>query len=329
MEGRTVILVSHHVQLCASGAAYIVALDNGQVLFSGGRDEFQSSGIIKKLGQSSTSDDKDDSEEKAKLVEIENEVLGGHNDESAGAQSESSSTIGGSSVVVPKEKKPARKLVEEETRAVGRIKKEIWKTYILACGKHWYWTLFAIIFTIASLAPVLENNWLRCAFTTTCTSVEPNHHPGTGLLLLLRQRAARLPCSTSPYTQSSLVLGSSSRLCDGSSSTMVPFVLLLFSMNDFWKLSSSRTSASTTLCPEGGFSIVSERTLRVCGCNHLGVLSADQFLGIDSSLSDNFGRTIICALSALTTIITVSYVGGLPFIIIIIGLGYLYYSGEY
>ena len=30
MRGRTVILVSHHVQLCAPGASYIVALDNGR-----------------------------------------------------------------------------------------------------------------------------------------------------------------------------------------------------------------------------------------------------------------------------------------------------------
>lgn len=37
--------------------AYIVALDNGRVLFDGGRDDFHSSGIIRKLGQTSTSDE--------------------------------------------------------------------------------------------------------------------------------------------------------------------------------------------------------------------------------------------------------------------------------
>jgi ABC-type multidrug transport system fused ATPase/permease subunit len=51
------------------------------------------------------------------------------------------------------------------------------------------------------------------------------------------------------------------------------------------------------------------------------------FIGIDSSLSDNFGRSIIYALSVLTTLITVSFVGGLPFIFAIGVLGIVYYNG--
>ena len=63
------------------------------------------------------------------------------------------------------EKKPARKLVEEEKRAVGRISREIWETYIWACGEGWYWTLFILVLVIASAAPVAENGWLRYAHT--------------------------------------------------------------------------------------------------------------------------------------------------------------------
>ena len=33
MRGRTVLLVSHHVQLCDLGASYIVALGNGHLQF--------------------------------------------------------------------------------------------------------------------------------------------------------------------------------------------------------------------------------------------------------------------------------------------------------
>ena len=44
MRGRTVILVSHHVQLCAPGASYIVALDNGRLQFQGKQAEFQAKG---------------------------------------------------------------------------------------------------------------------------------------------------------------------------------------------------------------------------------------------------------------------------------------------
>lgn len=49
--------------------------------------------------------------------------------------------------------------------------------------------------------------------------------------------------------------------------------------------------------------------------------------GIDSSLSDNFGRSIIYGLSAATTIITVSVVGGPVFIIAALLLGSIYWNG--
>lgn len=51
------------------------------------------------------------------------------------------------------------------------------------------------------------------------------------------------------------------------------------------------------------------------------------YIGIDSSLSDNFGRSIIYGLSAITTIITISVVGGLPFILAAAVMGYLYWNG--
>jgi hypothetical protein len=52
------------------------------------------------------------------------------------------------------------------------------------------------------------------------------------------------------------------------------------------------------------------------------------FTGIDSSLSDNFGRSIMYGLSALTTVVTVSVVGGLPFIVAMCLLGVVYYNGK-
>jgi len=51
------------------------------------------------------------------------------------------------------------------------------------------------------------------------------------------------------------------------------------------------------------------------------------FEGIDSSLSDNFGRTVVNALGVVTTIMAVTYVGGAPFLLAILALGYVYYNG--
>lgn len=52
------------------------------------------------------------------------------------------------------------------------------------------------------------------------------------------------------------------------------------------------------------------------------------FEGIDSSLSDNFGRSIQYALSAVATLISVSVVGGPPFVFAALILGVVYWNGE-
>ena len=119
MEGRTVILVSHHVQLCAPGASYIAALDNGRVLFEGSKEDFCSSGIMKTLVQSTQfSGEMDDNEGKITSEKGKEAVLG----EELDPRSETSSTVAPSTPAsIKADKKPARILVEEEKRAFGRV----------------------------------------------------------------------------------------------------------------------------------------------------------------------------------------------------------------
>ena len=49
--------------------------------------------------------------------------------------------------------------------------------------------------------------------------------------------------------------------------------------------------------------------------------------GIDSSLSDNFGRSIMYGLSALTTIASIAVVGGPPFVVVALVFAALYWNG--
>lgn len=159
MEGRTVILVSHHIQMCAPGASYVVALDNGRVQFQGSRDDFYKSGVIRSLLQSS----KDDAENgKIDTTPLDTDVKQENFEAEMEQSSESSSTVATSKhASVKQDKKPVRKLIEEEKRAVGRVSLDIWQTYIRACGNRWYWIFFSIVFLLASASPVLENGWLR------------------------------------------------------------------------------------------------------------------------------------------------------------------------
>jgi hypothetical protein len=157
MRGRTVILVSHHVQLCAPAAAYVVALDNGRIQFSGSGEDFVGSDVMQTLVQS-----------KAVQVEDADDTECFADEKELGEQSETTSTVAGIMPADGKqqdEKKGPRQLVEDETRAVGRVERRIWWTYITAVGELQYWLIFGLAHVAGALAPVVENSWLRYDFS--------------------------------------------------------------------------------------------------------------------------------------------------------------------
>ena len=51
--------------------------------------------------------------------------------------------------------------------------------------------------------------------------------------------------------------------------------------------------------------------------------------GIDSNLSDNFGRTTVNGISVITTFLTLSIVGGPQFFLVILVIGLLYWNSKY
>lgn len=162
MKDRTVILVSHHVQLCAPGASYVVALDNGRLQFQGNQADFMASDVLQSLTQSGATDPADEKGEAA-VKEIE-EIAETSAADKSGDVSDTNSTAAVTVVdvdVKPEQKKAPRKLIEEEKRAVGRIGQDIWAAYLGACGGPFYWVIFAISLTAAAAGPVLENGWLK------------------------------------------------------------------------------------------------------------------------------------------------------------------------
>ncbi|KAJ7691594.1 P-loop containing nucleoside triphosphate hydrolase protein [Mycena rosella] len=265
MQGRTVILVSHHVQLCAPGAAYIVALDNGRVQFQGSREEFQSSGVMSGLVQSTTAGE----EEKTEVaLETVPEAVPGSDD--------SQST----------EKTAPRKLIEEEARAVGRVARDVWATYIKACGGAGYWVLFVFIFVLAALGPVLENGWVSY-WSQGDTSKSAVYY-------------------ITVYAIVRLVL-----------TTLRWFVLYRGSIHASTVLYKRLLEAVLFANIRFHDTVSRGRVLNRFG---------KDFEGIDSSLSDNFGRSTMYFISSITTILTISFVGGVPFIIASIVTGFFYYQ---
>nr|GAT52587.1 multidrug resistance-associated ABC transporter protein [Mycena chlorophos] len=277
MKGRTIILVSHHVQLCAPGAAYVVALENGRVQFQGDGKTFQGSSVMSTLVQSTTANEEDQTE--AAVEAVPPAKQNGH---------ESSETTAAAAPPPKKETKP-RKLVEEEKRAVGRVARDVWATYVKACGGSPYWALFVFVFVIAALGPVMENGWI------SYWSRDDGSHTAVYYISIY-----------AALTSLGLVL-----------TTLRWFVLYQGSIH-----------ASTVLYKRllEGVLFAKIRFHDTVSRGRVLNRFGKDFEGIDSSLSDHFGRSTMYLVSSVTTIVTISLVGGVPFIIASLLTGILYYN---
>lgn len=147
MQGRTVVLVSHHVQLCAPGAAFVLALDNGRAAFAGTGDAFRASDSY------------------ASFAAIENTSKPDDNDVTRVPGDEIKDTAVAADGNEEEKAKAPRKLQEEEARQLGHVKGDVWTMYLTACGKYIYWIIFVVGFLAAALSRVAEIGWLTCVLT--------------------------------------------------------------------------------------------------------------------------------------------------------------------
>ncbi|OCB86633.1 multidrug resistance-associated ABC transporter [Sanghuangporus baumii] len=299
VHGRTIILVSHHVQLCLDGAEYVVALDNGRTWFSGNPEDFRSSGVMDQLIQDSH-------------VVTPEGVNKGKVEKGFPFNSSSSTTIDapaktGQITSDSKSKHPPltkkassllenktpRKLVEEEKRAVGNIGKDVWKTYFSAVGGVPYWIIFASSIILAAAGPVAENGWL-----SYWSRLVQNHSDTRGALHYIFIYAL--------ITLVGLV-----------TSTLRWTVLYNGSINASAAIY-KKLLESVLFAPIRFHDTISRGRL-------LNRFGKDMEV-IDSSLPDDFGNTAIYFTSACVTLITIAYVGGPRFIAAAFVLGFLYYE---
>jgi ABC-type multidrug transport system fused ATPase/permease subunit len=286
MEGRTVILVSHHVQLCAPGVSYIVALDNGHVQFQGDREMFYASAVIDGLIQSGTTENQEEDDTKIPGVE---ELIEATTVEPSGA---GSAIFPSTAVADPKpDKKAPRKFVEEEKRAVGRVGKGVWLTYICATGGPWYWIFFIGSLVLVTLGPVVEKGWITRWVGATLRD-EPTKSP----VWYINIYAAIIGINVIFRTLRWFVF------YEGSIHASTILYKRLLECVLFAKIRFHDTVSRGRLLNRFG----------------------KDFEGIDSRLPNHFGRSLRYGMSALATFATISIVGGWPFVAVTLLAGVFY-----
>ncbi|KAI9596585.1 P-loop containing nucleoside triphosphate hydrolase protein [Syncephalis fuscata] len=137
--GRTRILVTHHVDLCASIAQYAVLMNNGQIVATG----MPSVALASLLMTSESDSDRDEvngSSNAKPKHDAQNDTLFSSDEESAAIRTDGV-------------------LVEDESYNSGAINVNVYKTYIKAAG-YQFWILTIAAYLILQLLIIGQAYWL-------------------------------------------------------------------------------------------------------------------------------------------------------------------------
>jgi len=144
--GRTVIMVSHHVELLLPSSDYLVRMLDGRVESHGTPEDLRRRGLLEQLiATEETHVKRDEPADQDDDIAGQTQVLekGESHGDSAG-----------------KKARPGRKLVKDEERATGNVKLETYKTYIVAST----WTVWIITLALLACAQLATNGeriWLK------------------------------------------------------------------------------------------------------------------------------------------------------------------------
>ncbi|CAO3640951.1 unnamed protein product [Mucor hiemalis] len=139
MKGRTQILITHHVNLCIEGSAYIVFVKDGQVKLTGSPSELKQAGQLSLIFKENIKSETSEEEEAALVVE----------DQLSEEPAEE------------EEVKKPKALVEIEARAIGSVKMKLYKLYFGLLGSWIFWLfVFVTIFTAKGL-DVTSSWWIK------------------------------------------------------------------------------------------------------------------------------------------------------------------------
>ncbi|KAG9125516.1 hypothetical protein FRC07_007298 [Ceratobasidium sp. 392] len=134
MKHRTVVLVTHHVELVLPAAGWVVRLRDGRIETQGHVESVRESGMLP-LGR-----------DKAKEWSGDDGDVAKHGEEEDKKASE--------------EKKAARKLVEDEKKSIGSVKGQVYRTY-LAAATYWLFGLLTVLLALDLLLQLAQKFWFK------------------------------------------------------------------------------------------------------------------------------------------------------------------------
>ncbi|KAL5521010.1 hypothetical protein ACEPAG_8932 [Sanghuangporus baumii] len=152
LKDRTIILVTHHVELVLPGTYYLVRMLDGRIDVQGTVKELRENGTLDAITLEETIEENREDEQKAD--EGEDQAMSEMVQEEATDEDDA-----GGSVTAKKSKKP-RKLVKDEERETGSVKWRIYKTYLKA-SSYWTWAILLILILCVQCLGFIEKYWIK------------------------------------------------------------------------------------------------------------------------------------------------------------------------
>ncbi|KAJ7222262.1 hypothetical protein GGX14DRAFT_694507 [Mycena pura] len=140
---RTVVLVTHHVELVLPGAHYLVRMLDGRIDTQGTVKELRAQGVLDDITHDAA-------------VEVKKEAAAVAAVEPAPADADAAPV----DVKDGEQSKSPRKLVKDEHREVGGVKWKIYKSYLKA-SSYSIWCFLAFVVVLLQLLSVGEKLWIK------------------------------------------------------------------------------------------------------------------------------------------------------------------------
>ncbi|THH14161.1 hypothetical protein EW146_g6141 [Bondarzewia mesenterica] len=147
LANRTVILVTHHVELVLPGTHYLVRMLDGRIDTQGTVSDLRAQGVLDDIAQESEVQAHEEEQVLFKSEPTpEEEAV-----EAAGEEEEAKPAT---------ETKKPRRLVKDEQRQSGGVKWSIYKTYLKA-SSYWTWFILTVLIFATQFLGVTEKVWIK------------------------------------------------------------------------------------------------------------------------------------------------------------------------
>ncbi|KAJ8489168.1 hypothetical protein ONZ45_g13681 [Pleurotus djamor] len=143
LANRTVVLVTHHVELVLPGTHYLIRMLDGRIDTQGTVKELREQGVLDDIAHDAS-------------VEAHEEEVAVAKETDHGPESSSTEADSGK----PTEDKKPRKLVQDEHRETGGVRWSVYNGYLKA-SSYWIWGILIGLLFVHELLGVSEKIWIN------------------------------------------------------------------------------------------------------------------------------------------------------------------------